>query len=40
MEDNRIAKIARDGKPLFRRPPGRPPKRWGDSWMSTSQETA
>jgi len=39
MEDNRIAKIARDGKPHSRRPPGRPPKRWRDSWMSTSQTT-
>jgi len=37
MEDNRIAKIARDGKPYSRRPPARPPKMWRDSWMSTSR---
>jgi len=30
MEDNRIAKIAR--------PPGRPPKRWRDSWMRRRKE--
>jgi len=35
ISDNRIAKIARDGKPHSGRPPGRPPKRWRDSWMST-----
>jgi len=29
----------KDGKPHSRRPPGRPPKRWRDSWMSTSQGT-
>jgi len=28
MEDNIIAKIARDGKLHSRRAPGRPPKRW------------
>lgn len=38
MTDDRLVKIARNGKPETRRPPGRPPKRWRDSWQSTSQE--
>lgn len=38
MGDERLAKIARNGKPAARRPPGRPPKRWKDSWSSASQE--
>ncbi|XP_057652727.1 uncharacterized protein LOC130891782 [Diorhabda carinulata] len=33
----RLAKFARDGKLGTRRPLGRPPKRWMDSWTSTSQ---
>ncbi|XP_011866122.1 PREDICTED: uncharacterized protein LOC105561071 [Vollenhovia emeryi] len=39
MAEERIARTARDGKPTSRRPPGRPPKRWMDSWTSGSQET-
>ncbi|XP_011878666.1 PREDICTED: uncharacterized protein LOC105567969 [Vollenhovia emeryi] len=39
MGEERIARTARDGKPTSRRPPGRPPKRWMDSWTSGSQET-
>lgn len=38
MNEERIAKIARDGTPGTRRPIGRPPKRWRDSWTSISQE--
>ncbi|XP_044760904.1 uncharacterized protein LOC123318360 [Coccinella septempunctata] len=38
MNAERIAKIARDGIPNTRRPIGRPPKRWKDSWVSTSIE--
>ncbi|XP_055389323.1 uncharacterized protein LOC129618543 [Condylostylus longicornis] len=38
MQSDRIAKIARDGKPSNTRPPGRPPKRWIECWTSTSQE--
>jgi len=37
MEDNRIAKIARDGRPHSRRPPGSPPKKWKDSWLWTAE---
>ncbi|XP_050459519.1 uncharacterized protein LOC126855693 [Cataglyphis hispanica] len=37
MGEERMARIARDGKLSFRRPPGRPPKRWMDSWTSGSQ---
>ena len=38
MGAERLAKIARNGKPATKRPPGRPPKRWKDSWSSASQE--
>lgn len=38
MGNERIVKAAREGKPEGSRPPGRPPKRWRDSWSSTSQE--
>lgn len=38
MDDNRLPKIARDGLPRSTRPPGRPPKRWYDSWNSSSQQ--
>ncbi|XP_045466793.1 uncharacterized protein LOC123675479 [Harmonia axyridis] len=38
MGDGRIAKIVREGTPGTRRPLGRPPKRWRDSWTSISQE--
>ncbi|XP_050457558.1 uncharacterized protein LOC126854663 [Cataglyphis hispanica] len=36
--EERMARIARDGKPSSRKPLGRPPKRWMDSWTSRSQE--
>ncbi|XP_045465000.1 uncharacterized protein LOC123674152 [Harmonia axyridis] len=39
MTTGRLAKIARDGIPRTRRPLGRPPKRWMDSWSSISQES-
>ena len=38
MEENRLPRIALEGKPIGKRKPGRPPKRWKDSWQSTSQE--
>ncbi|XP_045480943.1 uncharacterized protein LOC123685328 [Harmonia axyridis] len=38
MDEERIARIVRDGNPGTRRPLGRPPKRWKDSWTSISQE--
>ncbi|XP_057652394.1 uncharacterized protein LOC130891583 [Diorhabda carinulata] len=38
MTTDRIAKIVRNNIPHGRRPVGRPPKRWRDSWQSTSQE--
>ena len=38
MADDRIAKIAKNSRPLNVRPPGRPPKRWYESWTSGSQE--
>lgn len=38
MSSDRIAKIARNGRPASKRPVGRPPKRWKDSWTSISQE--
>lgn len=38
MPNNRLPKIARDGGTGTSRPPGRPPKRWRDSWTSKSQE--
>lgn len=36
---NRLIRIARDKKPMGRRDPGRPQKRWKESWISTSTET-
>lgn len=38
MTPERTVRIARDGKPRSRRPVGRPPRRWVESWTSTSQE--
>ncbi|XP_057671236.1 uncharacterized protein LOC130902968 [Diorhabda carinulata] len=38
MTTDRIAKIVRNNIPHGRRPVGRPPKQWRDSWQSTSQE--
>ncbi|XP_044744248.1 uncharacterized protein LOC123306342 [Coccinella septempunctata] len=38
MGDDRLAKVVRNGKPTSKRPPGKPPKRWKDSWSSISQE--
>ncbi|XP_055390221.1 uncharacterized protein LOC129619146 [Condylostylus longicornis] len=38
MDTSRIVKISKEGIPGTNRPPGRPPKRWMDSWTSTSQE--
>lgn len=37
MADDRLAKQAKEGKPNTRRPIGRPPKRWYESWSSESQ---
>lgn len=37
MSDDRLAKIARKERPNTTRPIGRPPKRWHESWTSTSQ---
>jgi hypothetical protein len=38
MDTNRLPHIVSHGKPSGSRPRGRPPKRWRDSWQSTSQE--
>ncbi|XP_044749778.1 uncharacterized protein LOC123310376 [Coccinella septempunctata] len=38
MGPDRIAKWAKTQKPGTRRPVGRPPKRWHDSWTSVTQE--
>ncbi|XP_055389680.1 uncharacterized protein LOC129618740 [Condylostylus longicornis] len=38
MPSNSITKIASIERPQTRRPIGRPPKRWRESWVSTSQE--
>ncbi|XP_045461751.1 uncharacterized protein LOC123671811 [Harmonia axyridis] len=38
MDEERIARIVRDGNPGTHRPLGRPPKRRKDSWTSISQE--
>jgi endonuclease/exonuclease/phosphatase family metal-dependent hydrolase len=38
MDAGRLAKITLQGVPTGKRPPGRPPKRWRDSWSSVSQE--
>ena len=38
MNNTRIPYIAANQIPHGHRPPGRPPKRWKDSWSSTSQE--
>lgn len=39
MPAERLAKWAETQKPNTRRPLGRPPKRWRESWSSISQET-
>ena len=38
MNNQRLPYKALNGKPTTSRPPGRPPKRWRDSWDSISQE--
>lgn len=38
MDENRLPRRVLEGRPLGSRQPGRPPKRWRDSWQSTSQE--
>jgi len=38
MTDDRLPRIVLEGESVGTRPPGRPPKRWRDSWKSTSQE--
>ncbi|XP_044766305.1 uncharacterized protein LOC123322425 [Coccinella septempunctata] len=38
MQDDRLAKAAYKEKPNTTRPLGRPPKRWADSWTSSSQD--
>ncbi|KAK4875519.1 hypothetical protein RN001_011941 [Aquatica leii] len=38
-DETRLIRIARDQRPVGRRDPGRPIKRWKDSWVSTSIET-
>jgi hypothetical protein len=32
--EQRLIKLVREAKPNSKRPPGRPPKRWADSWQS------
>jgi len=34
----KLPRIALERKPIEKRAPGRPPKRWKDSWQSISQE--
>ncbi|XP_045466561.1 uncharacterized protein LOC123675258 [Harmonia axyridis] len=38
MESDRIAYICKNEQPRGRRKPGRPPKRWAQSWFSSSAE--
>ena len=38
-EDNRLIKIVRDSIPNGKRNPGRPLKRWAESWITTSNES-
>lgn len=38
MDKNRLPTIALENNPPGSRPHGRPPKRWRDSWQSTSQK--
>ena len=38
MNASRMPYVALHGVPNGQRPPGRPPKRWKDSWSSASQE--
>lgn len=38
MDEGRLAKICKIGRPKGRRPPGRPPKRWAQSWFSSSTD--
>ena len=33
--EQRLIKLVRDARPNTKRPPGRPPKRWADSWQSS-----
>jgi hypothetical protein len=35
----RLIKLVRDARPNYKRPPGRPPKRWADSWQSSPTGT-
>jgi len=37
--EQRLIKLVRDAKPNSKRPPGRPPKRWANSWQSSFAET-
>jgi len=37
MKEGRLPRIALEGKPIGKRAPRKPPKRWKDSWQSTSQ---
>jgi len=34
MEEGRLPRIALEGKPIGKRAPGRPPKRWKDRWLA------
>jgi len=34
MEEGRLPRIALEGKPIGKKAPGKPPKRWKDSWQS------
>ncbi|XP_056637716.1 uncharacterized protein LOC130445851 [Diorhabda sublineata] len=38
MDETRLPRIVLENDPPGSRPPGRLPKRWKDSWQSTSQE--
>ena len=33
--EQRLIRLVRDARPNTKRPPGRPPKRWADSWQSS-----
>lgn len=39
MQNIRLAKIVKDQTPSTRKPVGRPPKRWKESWISTLGKT-
>lgn len=38
MDEERLAKVCMTGQPIGKRLPGRPPKRWAQSWLSSPED--